>query len=262
MSENFDEKAEETAAKLAEAASKLFAKKNLVAAVTCSDKDFDSYAAGLESFSSAMPEGTGELKEWKFDFAKKNEGLLSASKVQYVLEGYDFKKLGYDYNGKMRVLNQVLSTDWLQNQVRVIGGAYGGFCGFSSSGNAYFASYRDPNLKETLDIYARTPEYLNEFNADDKAMTRFIIGTISGLDQPRTPSQKGNLAVQNYFEKTTPEELKAERAAVLGTTVEDIKAMSKLVQDILDQDAVCVYGNEAKINENRKLFGSVVSLTK
>ena len=234
LSENLDEKAEETAAKLAEAASKLFAKKNLVAAVTCSDKDFDSYAAGLESFSSAMPEGTGELKEWKFDFAKKNEGLLSASKVQYVLEGYDFKKLGYDYNGKMRVLNQVLSTDWLQNQVRVIGGAYGGFCGFSSSGNAYFASYRDPNLKETLDIYARTPEYLNEFNADDKAMTRFIIGTISGLDQPRTPSQKGNLAVQNYFEKTTPEELKAERAAVLGTTVEDIKAMSKLVQDILD----------------------------
>jgi Zn-dependent M16 (insulinase) family peptidase len=262
LSENFDEKAEETAAKLAETASRLFAKENLVAAVTCSEKDFDSYAAGLEGLSSTMPEGSGELNQWKFDFAKKNEGLLSSSKVQYVVEGYDFKKLGYEYNGKMRVLNQVLSTDWLQNQVRVIGGAYGGFCGFSSNGNAYFASYRDPNLKETLDIYARMPEYLNNFKADEKAMTRFIIGTISGLDQPRTPSQKGNLAVQNYFEKTTPEELKSEREAVLNTTAEDIKGMSKFVQDILDQDAICVYGNEAKINKNKELFGSVVRLTK
>ena len=177
------------------------------------------------------------------------------------MEGYDFKKLGYDYDGKMRVLNQVLSTDWLQNQVRVIGGAYGGFSGFSSSGTAYFASYRDPNLKETLETYSKTPEFLNNFEADAKTMTRFIIGTVSDLDQPRTASQKGNLAVQYYFEKTTPEELKAERAAVLATTAEDIKASSKLVQDILDQDAICVYGNEKKVRENAALFGTVINLT-
>ena len=121
--------------------------------------------------------------------------------------------------------------------------------------------YRDPNLKETLETYGKTPEFLNNFEADEKTMTRFIIGTVSDLDQPRTASQKGDIAVQYYFEKTTPEELKAEREAVLNTTAGDIKAKSKLVQAILDQDAICVYGNEKKVRENAALFGKVVNVT-
>ena len=208
-----------------------------------------------------LPQGSGEINNWKFNFQKKNEGLLTASKVQYVVKGYDFKKLGFQYSGKMKVLNQVLSTDWLQNQVRVIGGAYGGFCGFSPSGNVYFASYRDPNLKETLDNYDNTPGFLKDFKADDKEMTRFIIGTISQMDQPMTVSQEGNQAVQYYFQKETPEKLKAEREAVLSTTSEDIVQMGKMVQDILDQNVICVYGNEEKVKANADLFGNLVSLT-
>ena len=83
-------------------------------------------------------------------------------------------------------------------------------------------------------------------------MTRFIIGTISTIDEPRTASQKGDLAVQYYFEKTTPEELKSEREDVLSTTAEDIHGMSKMVGDILKQDAICVYGNEEKVKENKQ----------
>lgn len=260
LTDNFDNKNEEIIAKLKETAALLFTKENLITTVTCDEKDFVSFEAGMGNFAATLKDENAKLKDWKFEFAKKNEGLLSASKVQYVVKGYDFKKLGYDYNGKMRVLNQVLSTDWLQTQVRVIGGAYGGFCGFSSSGNVYFASYRDPNLKETIENYDKTPGFLEEFEADEKEMTRFIIGTISRMDGPLTASQKGSRAVQYYFEKTTPEELTVEREAVLATTSEDLKAMKGMVQEILEQDAICVYGNEEKVKENADLFGAVVDL--
>lgn len=261
LSDNFDAKSAEIVANLQKTADLLFSRQNLIAAITCSDKDFASYTEGMKSFAAQLREGNGQIQQWNFDFTRKNEGLKSASKVQYVVKGYDFKKLGYDYSGKMRVLNQVLSTDWLQNQVRVIGGAYGGFAGISSSGNVFFASYRDPNLKETIENYNNTPGYLENFEADDKEMTRYIIGTISNMDQPMTPSQEGNLAVQYYFQKTTPEELKAEREAVLSTTAEDIKGMKKMVSDVLSQDALCVYGNDEKLEENADLFGNVISLT-
>ncbi|MCE4563295.1 insulinase family protein [Maribellus sp. CM-23] len=261
LAENFDAKSDEIIANLEKTADLLFSKENLIATITCSEKDFAGYSAGLESFAAAVKDAPVEWQDWNFDYEKKNEGLESASKVQYVVKGYDFKKLGYEYDGKMRVLNQVLSTDWLQNQVRVIGGAYGGFAGISQSGNVYFASYRDPNLKETIETYDKTPGYLDEFEADDNTMTRYIIGTISRMDGPKTASQKGNLAIEYYFEKTTPEQLKAEREAVLATTADDIKGMKKLVEDVLAQDAICVYGNEEKVKENAGLFGSVVSLT-
>jgi hypothetical protein len=260
LSKNFNEKAADIQSKLSETARLLFTKENVIAGVTCSEKDYPAFSAGMEKLVASFLKDAVELNEWKFDFAKKNEGLLTASKVQYVVKGYDYKKLGYQYNGKMRVLNQVLSTDWLQNQVRVIGGAYGGFAGFSANGNVYFGSYRDPNLKETLENYDNTVGYLDKFEADEKTMTRFIIGTVSRLDQPMNVSDKGNLAFQRYFEKTTPEELKAEREAVLSTTPADIKAMSKMVADILGQDAICVYGNDEKIKANAALFGELVKL--
>ncbi|MCY1721464.1 insulinase family protein [Prolixibacteraceae bacterium Z1-6] len=261
LSENFDDKSEEIIAQLAKTAELLFVKENMIGAITCDKKDFEAYSANFETFASNLNADAPQLNNWEFNFEMKNEGLTSASKVQYVVKGYDFKKLGYEYNGKMRVLNQIISTDWLQNQVRVIGGAYGGFSGISQSGNVFFGSYRDPNLAETIENYNNTPTYLEEFEADEKEMTRYIIGTIAQMDGPMTASQKGNRAVQYYFEKTTPEELKAEREAVLSTTSDDIKGMKEMVEDILNQGAICVYGNEEKVKENADLFGEVVNLS-
>ena len=261
LSENFDTKSEELITKLEKTAALLFTKENMIGSVTCNEKDFIAYEKGIKVFAETLKEGSVTLNDWKFDCKKKNEGLKTASKVQYVVKGYDFKKLGYEYNGKMRVLNQVLSTDWLQKQVRVIGGAYGGFAGISESGNVYFASYRDPNLSETFDNYNNTPSYLDKFDADDKEMTRYIIGTIARMDGPMTASQKGKRAIKYYFEKTTPEALKTEREAVLSTTPEDIKGMKKMIIDVLSQDAICVYGNEEKVKENANLFNEVISLT-
>jgi Zn-dependent M16 (insulinase) family peptidase len=254
----FDQKADEISANLARTASLLFTKGNVVAAVTCSGQDLPTVSAGFEQFARDLKEGKSVQAEWKFDFDKKNEGLLTASKVQYVVKGYDFAKLGYRWNGKMRVLNQVLSRDWLQNRVRVIGGAYGGFAAITPYGRASFASYRDPNLKETLKNYDATPEYLRTFDPDKETMTRFIIGTVARLDQPLTPSARGDRAVQYHFEKTTNGDLQAERADVLGTTVADIRSMEKFVGDILKQNAYCVYGNEEKIESSKELFKHLV----
>jgi len=262
LTENFEAKHKEISEKLAKTAEILFNKKNMIASITCSDEEYDIYSKSLETFIASLPEGSGELNDWNFELTKKNEGLMAASKVQYVTKGYDFKKLGYEWNGKMRVLNQILSREWIRNQVRVIGGAYGGFTGFSPSGDAFFGSYRDPNLKETIENYDASPKFLNEFEADDNEMTRFIIGTISRMDRPTTASQRGSIAVRRYFSKTTIDDLKKERAEVLTSTIEDVKGMEKMVNDILDQDAICVYGNTDKINENKDLFDEVIKITK
>ena len=192
----------------------------------------------------------------------KNEGFITASKVQYVIKGYDYKKLGMEWNGNWNVLNQILSTDWLQTRIRVIGGAYGGFTGMNRNGTIYFASYRDPNLKETLDNYDGTVEYLKNFSADSVSMTRYIIGTISGIDSPLTPYQRGELAFRRYLEKVSFDELKREREEVLTCTPEDISNFSEAISNILSQNVLCVYGNEDKLKQNKELFRELVVLQK
>ncbi len=261
ITNNFDSNKADVANRLKRTADLLFSKNNTTAAITCSDENLTSYAKALDIVATTLPNNSAKINNWKFDFSKKNEGLMSASKVQYVIKGYDFKKLGYKWNGKMRVLKQVLSREWLQTQIRVLGGAYGGFCGFSPSGSSYFASYRDPNLTETLKNFDNTPSYLDEFNVSDGEMTRFIIGTISKMDGPTTASQRGSIAVNRYFKKTTHQSLKDERNAVLTTKPADLKAMSKMVKDILSQDAICVFGNQEKIKTNKNVFRKIFNVT-
>lgn len=162
----------------------------------------------------------------------------------------------------MQVFNQILSRDYLQNVIRVQGGAYGGFANFSPSGAVYLASYRDPNLKETLENFAAAPEFFNELELDSAAMTRFIIGTIAGIDRATTASQRGSMAYSNYFGKKTKEQLETERQEILATTVDDIKAFAPMLKDIIDQQVICVYGNDQKIEENAELFGSIRAVTR
>ncbi|MGM0407893.1 MAG: insulinase family protein [Bacteroidota bacterium] len=262
LTDNFDAKNQEIIEKLQQTAKLLFNKNNLIANITCSKDNYPTYKKELESFVSTLSEEDVQLIDWTFDFEIRNEGLMSSSMVQYVIKGYDFKELGYEWDGKMRVLNQVMSRDYLQNKIRVMGGAYGGWARFAPSGNAFFASYRDPNLKETLENYDAAPEFLAGFDADETAMTRFIIGTISNIDRPTTASQRGWMAVNNYFTKSTKEELEQERNAILNTTLEDIKSYEKMIKDIMDQDVICVYGNDQKIKAHKDLFKEIKHITK
>lgn len=258
---NFDAKADDIKQNLKTVSALLFSKENMVAGVTCNQQDLPAFKSELEKFISMLPATKVNKQTWSFNLMNKNEGILTASKVQYVVKGYDFKKLGYEYNGKLRVLSQILSRDYLQKQIRVLGGAYGGFIVISASGNIYFASYRDPNLGETLQNFDATPEFLKSFAADETTMTRFIIGTIARMDKPKTPSEKGRIAFRRYFENTDHEYVQQERDAVLSTTPEDIRKLEKLVAEVLQQDTYCVYGNEAKIRENKEHFGELIDIS-
>jgi len=260
LTKNFDSKSDEIINNLTRTAKLLFTKGNCIASVTCAKDDMPVYLKDFGRYADNLVKGNSGYNEWKFDLEKKNEGFITASKVQYVIAGFDYKKLGFNWSGKYYVLNQVLSTDYLQNHLRVLGGAYGGWASFSPTGLAYFASYRDPHLKETLTNYDSTVNYLKNFSVDDKAMTRYIIGTISGLDRPLTPASKGDLAVRRYLQGETKQYVQKIRDEVLATTSSDIKSMSKLVENVIAKKAYCVYGNEDKIKSEKDLFKDVVPL--
>lgn len=262
LSRNFDTRSGEIIANLTKTAGLLFNRKNMVVAVTGSSEDIAIFAKQLENFIPTIPDREVKPNKWNFVLAKKNEGLQTSSKVQYVIKGFNIKKLGYSWDGKMKVLNQIISRDWLHNRIRVIGGAYGGFSSLDEMGNFVFMSYRDPNLKETLDNYNSSCEYLDKLELTEKDITRYIIGTISGMDAPLTVSQKGNTAVSNYFNKVTREQVSKTRSAVLNTSLSDIKSFSSMLKTVLEQNAYCVYGNDEKINSNKDLFGTTLKIIK
>jgi Zn-dependent M16 (insulinase) family peptidase len=256
--QSFDTEQTTIISNLERVASLLFTWNNMTVSYTGSKKDQAVLARGVDFLARRMAPGESMPIEWDLNPGVLNEGLLAASNVQYVIKGYNYKKLGYAWDARMRVLSQVLSTDWLQTRIRVIGGAYGGFSSISPGGNITFNSYRDPNLGATLENYNGIPGYLDGFSADSLSMTRYIIGTIAEMDSPLTPSQKGDQAVSMFFSRRTEAEMQHDRDAVLSTTREHIRDFAAMTADVLKQEALCVYGNAEKLTAEQELFKTLV----
>lgn len=70
--------------------------------------------------------------------------LCPAPQVNYVAKGANlYQDAGYSLSGAAYVAEKYLGNTWLWDRVRVVGGAYGGFCSFDShSGNFTYLSYR------------------------------------------------------------------------------------------------------------------------
>lgn len=256
--EQFTEKHEEILENLKKVFKLIFNKNNILIGITSEDKDFKLIEKEISSFIEILPSEKLEEYDYSFDFAPKNEGLLTTSKVQYVAKGNNFKKLGYEYSGHMQVLKTIISLDYLWNRVRIAGGAYGSLVGFNKNGNFLFSSYRDPNLSETLQVYNDMYNYIESFNVNEREMRKYIIGTISNMDTPLSPSMKGDKATARYISGITLDELQKERTQVLGTTPEDIRGYSKLLEKAMQENYLCVLGNEYKIRHNREYFKDFV----
>ena len=95
---------------------------------------------------------------------------------------------------------------------------------------------------------------MRTFAADEREMTKYIIGTISGKDVPRTPQTQGALGRMAYFRGLTVEMLQKERDQILNATVEDIHALAPRIQAVLSDDQLCVVGSENAIEKAKDVF--------
>ncbi len=190
---------------------------------------------------------------------KKNEGFKTASKVQYVARTGNFIDNGASYSGALQILKVILSYDYLWQNIRVKGGAYGCMSSFTRIGDGYFVSYRDPNLGRTNEIYEGVVDYLKNFTVSERDMTKYIIGTMSNVDQPLTPAAKGERSMNLYMNKVSADMLREERNQILDATQDDIRGLYRVAEAVLKADQLCVIGSEDKIEEEKELFETVTT---
>ncbi|EES92195.1 Zn-dependent peptidase, insulinase family [Clostridium botulinum D str. 1873] len=258
LNNNFDSKSKDVIKNLEEVRDIIFNKNNMIASYTGEEKDYKNFADNFNEFSKILKDKKLQSQEYKFDDSKVNEGIITPLKVQYILKGGNLNQLGYKNIGKFKVLNTILSSGYLWDNIRAKGGAYGPLA-LTYEGNILFGSHEDPNLKETIDVIDKIPQYLSKFNADEKEMTNYIIGTIGEMDKidMDNPYMVSAIGDKMYIKNQTQSDIQKQREEILSTTAEDIRNFAKVVDAVLKQDYLCVVGGDAKIKENEKEFMSI-----
>ena len=193
-----------------------------------------------------------------YHLSRNNEILTYPGNVQYNAAAGSFRAKGYEYNGAFRVLQTILSADYLHNKIRVLGGAYGAFFGFDNlAGTVAFSTYRDPNLKESYKVFEEVPEYIEQLNLSERDITRSIIGTVSGLDWPYTPATRMYKAMNRFYTGTTKEDMQKERDEVLSVTNEKLRSFAPMIRDVLQQNYRASIASETKAKEAADLFDTI-----
>lgn len=258
---HFEERKEALIAKLKELTEAIFTRENLLVSVTCEKEGLSIATAELEKFIPMLFETAKTTKKAEIIPVQKNEGFMDASQVMYVARAGNFRAHGFEYHGALRILKVIMEYDYLWINIRVKGGAYGCMNGYMKNGDTYFVSYRDPNLEKTNEIYDGIPAYIEQFTADERDMTKYIIGTISDMDIPMNPSAKGDRSMAAYLQNISYEEIQKERDQVIHATQEDIRNLKDMIASVLDEKNLCVIGNEETLQAHEDMFDNLKHLT-
>lgn len=225
-------------------------------------KDFLESAQNLtKAFYSLLSEQ--ETESVMADTALADRERLAfclPSQVQYTAFCGRLPEEALEKRGNFLVLEHMLNTDYLWQNIRVMGGAYGASVSFDYTGTAAMISFRDPGLDETFSCYRGVIEYVKFLDLSERELRQFIIGAMNKLDQPKTPYDEGISQIQNELCGICADEIKRVRKQIIETTLDDIKSLVPYLEKWLESAAEVVIGNEQIIKESALPFDRIGQL--
>ena len=255
LSADFAGRAEDTLAKLRQLLGIFFESSKYLLAYSCEESERMLVLEQALNFAALLPQSAVAGKTPQFlEAPGENEGIMTPGKVQYVAAGGDFHKFGYQFHGAMKVLETILRYEYLWTKIRVQGGAYGATARFDRNGTMFFASYRDPKLKESLQAYYDMPSWLEKLELSERELTKYIIGTISGLDTPLTNSMRLEQAGVYHLKQVDTAMRQQMRSEIIDLTNADLQKLAPLIRDTLSEKYLCVVGSSQSIEANKNIF--------
>ena len=257
--EHFDERLEDLRTKLAELAGRIFVADGCMASFTGSDEDFNAYWAaagdlGLDAGDSTDAGRDALVVPTPCD---RHEAFVIPSDICFAARACDPRRLGIDVTGAWAVAANALSYDYLWNEIRVKGGAYG--CGFRAAGERQtaFYTYRDPAIDLSIERVAHAGEWLGSFEPDEAAFEGFIVSCVSGMDAPVKPYALTKRRNTTYLAGLDPHAREQRRAQMLAATPAELRSLGADVTRIAAVSPTCVFGGHDVIAKSNAGFNVI-----
>lgn len=224
--------------KLASAAAKIFSRSRLTVSLT--GPFDDAHASAL--IASVADAGKAGPRARRTVRPKINEGIEIPAAIGFAGTALPFPE-GYEYTGEASVAAHFLTYDYLWNEVRVNGGAYGTSMNLQGSGYSVFSSYRDPQPARSLGVFEGAPEKLREL-ASGGDFEKYVISSLPSTDPLLTPLTEAGRDEGLYFRGLPADLPEKRRAEILGTTGDGIKRIADMLERAAENASVCVVGGK------------------
>ena len=256
---SWDERKGDLVARIRELSQRVFTANNVLVSFTGSACDRDRFwrAAGRLGLADAQPTDARLVVP---PLVSQNEAFIIPSNVNYVARGSAPSEQDVASYGNWCIANRVLSYDYLWNEVRVKGGAYGTGFRHTQNGLLQFWSYRDPGIDATLARYDEAAAWLKDWQPTDDELAGYIVSTVATHDTPQKPRALARRQDMLYL-SGKPEGWRDDvRAQELATSVIDLKGLVPSLVDATNANTVVVFGSRETIEASSVEFSSVQEL--
>lgn len=290
--EHFDERFDQLKARLEDVRARVFSGKHVTASFVGSQEDcakFWELAGDLgfaaegsacvlnadEPVATSVAAGVGSDSVGSVDAAAatfadrpriaipepqpRNEAFAVPGDVVYVAKGADVSSMG-SFDGAWSVASNALSFDYLWNEVRVKGGAYG--VGFRrvAAGLARYYSFRDPAVDSTIRRFDAAGEWLAAFEPDADEMEGYIVSTVATHDAPVKPKAAALRQDGAYFTGKPTDWRERTREQILAATPEKLREFASTLDAVAKDGCVCVFGSKELIDAAKTVEFKVTEL--
>lgn len=150
---------------------------------------------GLESESHNAFEPPGLVIDEKLS----REGWKTTSAVSFVARAFKTVRMNHDDAPALLVISKLLRSLYLHREIREKGGAYGGFALYNPEDGIFsFASYRDPHVVSTMNVYRAAAEFIRSGTVTDEDIKEATLQICSDIDRPDPP---GPAARKAFYRK-------------------------------------------------------------
>lgn len=247
---DFDASIDSIVETLDELLQRLFQDEGCLLSFAGTDKDFETFSNAKSQLGTS--DASRERKLIVPAAEGKQEAFAVPADIAYCalsINRDDVESAGSEYSGLWMMASRVLTYDYLWNEVRVVGGAYGVRFISMRTGMTYFSSFRDPNVDETFDRFRASGEWLANYSPEDDEFEGFVVSVAASFDKPMKPKELIRMQTHMHLGNYPYEEYLGYRQQVLDADLHKFKALAKPLSEICSQGKVCVVGNKALLEQ-------------
>ena len=244
---SWDERAPQLPAKLGELAARIFTADEVTVSFTGSAEDREAFWADGGTLGLEKRPDVAAHQLVPPVPTIKNEAFIIPANVCFVGEAQGPSPLDEGEIGTWQVASRALSYDYLWNEVRVKGGAYGTGFRHAITKVQLFWSYRDPGVDASVKRFEDAAAWLNAWDADEDELAGYIVSVVAAHDAPTKPRQLARRQDTEYFAQRPADWNLRIRSQVLAADVDKVRALAPSMAELPERRAFCVFGAKEKI---------------
>lgn len=148
------------------------------------------------------------------------------------------------------LLSHILKTEYLWENIRMKGGAYGASASANGMEGLFtFSSYRDPRIAETLDDYRKGLSYIASNVPDEDTVEKAVIAVVGKDVRPLSPGEKSIIGFRRNLYGIDDVLRRKKRGWLLNVRGKDISTAARRLLEKMDDGSIVVLSNEERIEQ-------------